>query len=133
MTTYNFYTRKYFGDIVPEDSFEKWESRAVDELNYITGNKIETVEEYPENIQKAVCALVDVMYQIDMEMKHSGTNEDGTGKVVKSKSSGNESISYEVQNSLFTTVLTNTKAQGKLKYEAVRPYLSGTGLLYMGC
>ena len=40
MTTYDFYTGKYYGDIIPEIDFARYESRAVDDLNDFTFGRL---------------------------------------------------------------------------------------------
>lgn len=88
--------------------------------------------EYEDKVQKAVCALAEVLYQIDIAMKATMVHEDGNGGVIKSKSSGGESVSYDVSNNLIYVVLKDEAAQKKLKYNTVAKYLRGTGLLYAG-
>lgn len=132
IATYEFYEKNYYGDVIPVSSFPKYESRAEDVLAGMMHESACVPEEYLEKAQKAICALAEVEYQIDTAMQHSGTDESGKGKIVKSVSSGSESISYDTGSSIITAVLTDTKAQEKLKYDTARKYLSGTGLLYWG-
>lgn len=132
ITTYDFYKETYFGDIIPAESFDKFESRAIGELHRITRGKLKGVDSYSEEIQKAACALAEVLYQIDIEKKNSGISEDGKGKLIKSVSSGSESISYEIQKSGFEMAVADKKVKSMLCLEAVSTYLSGTGLLYWG-
>ena len=66
-TTFEFYTDSYFGDSIAESSFPKWNERASEKLDFLTNGNIteESVEEFDEKIQKATCALADLLYQID--------------------------------------------------------------------
>ena len=132
ITSYEFYTSKYFGDIIPDTCFEKQESMAVDDLHELTFNRLKEQEEYAEQVQKAVCALAELNYQIQVATKATMVKENGSGGVIKSKSSGGESVSYDVSNNLIYSVLNDKKAQEKLKYNTVQKYLRGTGLLYAG-
>lgn len=105
---FEFYKTKFYGDIVPEESFQKYAEIASDRIDRITFDRL--VYGLPENerdktkVQKAVCAVADALYQIDQirrsNMETVGTvkNEDGTvtGKMVSSVSSGSESISYQI-------------------------------------
>ena len=129
---YEFYTSKYFGDIIPEASLKKYLSRAEDDIHELTFGRLKDFTEYDENVQKAVCALAEVNYQIDIASKATMVHENGSGGVIKSKGSGGESVSYEVGNNLIYSVLNDEKAQGKLKYNTARKYLRSTGLLYAG-
>lgn len=130
-TTYDFYTEKYYGDSIKESLFPKWEDRASDKLNQLTyGNITEDAkEEYGERIQKATCALADLLYQIDYKTTHA--NDAKTGNI-KSMSSGGRSISFGSNETLVDKVLGNKAAQNRLCYDTVCEYLSGTGLLYAG-
>lgn len=132
ISTYCFYTSKYYGDIIPEPAFEKFASMAEDDVHRFTFDRLKSCRSYGDNVKKAVCAVADINYQIEQTMKNTGSNADGTGKLIKSKSSGNESISYETGRNMITAVLTDVKAQERLKYNAVAKYLAGTGLMYAG-
>ena len=103
---YQFYTEKYYGDTVPESDFPKYAERASDRIDAITFDRL--VNGFPEEeravtkVKKAVCAVAEVLYQIDqikkssMESVGTVTREDGTvvSKAVSSISSGSESISF---------------------------------------
>ena len=130
-TTYEFYQNEYYGDSIEESLFPKWESRATDRLDELTyGNITEDVlEEYNEKIQKAVCALADLLYKIDFKTNHAN---DTNGGNVKSMSSGGQSISFGSNETLVDKVLNDEVAQNRLCYDTVCAYLSGTGLLYAG-
>ena len=132
MTTYDFYKSKYYGDIVPDSSFAKYESLAEDDLHYITSDRLRNEKTFDDRVQKAVCALADLEYQLYIAKESTGVNGDGTGKQIKSKSSGGESISYDIGNNMIYAVLSDITAQKKLKYNTAKQYLSGTGLLYAG-
>ena len=131
LTTYEFYTKTYYGDTIDESSFPKWESRAEDKLNSITSGNItaEAIEEYNLQIEKAVCALADLLYEIDKATRNATAKDESN---VKSRSSGNESITYAEAETLVTKVLSDKQAQDRLMYDTVAEYLTGTGLLYAG-
>ena len=130
-TTYEFYQNEYYGDSIEESLFPKWESRATDRLDELTyGNITEDVlEEYNEKIQKATCALADLLYKIDYKTNHAN---DTNGGNVKSMSSGGQSISFGSNETLVDKVLNDKVAQNRLCYDTVCEYLPGTGLLYAG-
>lgn len=131
LTTYEFYTGTYYGDTIEESAFPKWLSRATDKLMCLTyGNITEGSRiKYDMQIQKATCALMDLMYQLDVATK-TATAKDETN--VKSKSSGGESITFGDKDTLVTKVLSDKAAQNRLMYDTIAEYLSGTGLLYAG-
>lgn len=131
LTTYEFYVNTYYGDAIGESAFSKWLSRATDKLKDLTYGNIteERRAQYDIQIQKATCALMDLMSQLDAATK-TATVKDETN--VKSKSSGGESITYGDTDTLITKVLSDKAAQSRLMYDTVAEYLSGTGLLYAG-
>ena len=152
-TDYKFYTKKYFGKIIPENEFREYAERASDCIDNYTMDRL--VDGFPENeraetkVQKAVCAVADEMYKIEQAKKASmdaiGTiqREDGTvvNKTVSSVSSGNESISYangNSQSNRYTVAATNVQEEKRILLEAAVSYLfnvtddNGVYLLYRG-
>lgn len=130
-TTYDFYKEKYYGDSIGESLFPKWEDKASMKLDQLTYGNIndDTRTEFDERIQKATCALADLLYQIDFKTSHASDEKGGN---VKSMSSGGRSISFGTNETLIDKVLGDKVAQNRLCYDTVCEYLSGTGLLYTG-
>ena len=130
-TTFDFYKEKYYGDSVEESLFPKWEDRATDKLNQLTYGHIDAAakEEFDERIQKATCALADLLYKIDYKTAHANDPQEGN---VKSMSSGGQSISFGTNETLVDKVLNDKVAQNRSCYDTVCEYLSGTRLLYAG-
>lgn len=131
LTTYEFYTDTYYGETIEEKAFPKWLSRATDKIHYLTYGNItdETYAEYETQIQKATCALMDLMFQIDAATK-TATAKDETN--VKSKSSGSESVTFGDSDTLVTKVLSDKVAQDRLMQDTIAEYLADTGLMYAG-
>lgn len=129
--TFEFYEGKYYGDSIEESLFPKWNDRASEKLDCLTYGNItdESLKEYDEKIQKAVCALADLLYQIDYKTSHANDEKGGN---VKSMSSGGRSISFGTNETLIDKVLNDKGAQNRLCYDTICDYLSGTGLLYAG-
>ena len=131
LTTYEFYQKTYYGETIEESAFPKWLSRATDKLHYLTYGNIteEAYAEHNKQVQKATCALMDVMFQIDAATKQA-TAKDETN--VKSKSSGSESITFGDKDTAVTKVLADKPAQNRLMQETIAEYLADTGLMYAG-
>lgn len=130
ITTFEFYSDVFYGTLIKQIDFPKYASKAEDELDYITNGHIdeEAWATYCLQIQKAVCALAELDFQlVDAEQK--AQNAQGS---IHSISSGGESVSFNVQATAITAVLTDRDAQQRLRFETVRPYLYNTGLLYQG-
>lgn len=130
-TTFEFYKNSYYGDSVEKSLFTKWEDKASMKLDQLTYGNIndDTRTEFDERIQKATCALVDLLYQIDYKTTHANDAQAGN---VKSMSSGGQSISFGSNETLVDKVLNDKIAQNRLCYDTICEYLSGTGLLYAG-
>lgn len=130
-TTFEFYRDSYYGDSIGESLFPKWNDRASEKLEQLTYGNVneDTLAEFDEKIQKATCALADLLYQIDFKTSHASDEKGGN---VKSMSSGGQSISFGSNETLIDKVLNDKVAQNRLCYDTVCEYLSGTGLLYAG-
>jgi len=156
---YAFYTGSYYGDTLEDGGFAKYAERASDFMDTITFKRL--VDGLPSDewdakrVQKCVCALADIYYNLDLAQKaaaatvsgeSSGTGVTGTDQI-KSKSSGSESITYMTP----TEIAGNTKSWSavysaagdktktdRLLYKTAKDYLSGvsddsgTLLLYAG-
>lgn len=152
-----FYKTKYYGNVVSDADFPRISERASDFLDLITFDRL--VDGLPDNeraqtkIKKAICALTDKMYGLELAekkaMNAAKNNSDCgiTSGIITSKSSGSESISYasptEIANSAKSwsniySVAGDEKETNKLLKNTVVPYLMGikdnTGvpLLYAG-
>lgn len=105
---YDFYTTSCFGSVVPEADFPRLAERASDFVDAMTSDSLvdglPTNERSQKRIKKAVCSLVELMYQIELAEKNAVSQASASatdicvgGKstgVVTSVNSGSESISY---------------------------------------
>lgn len=130
-TTYAFYTTEYFGTAISDTDFDMWLSRATDELNYLTFNRItdEVLTEFSVPIQKATCTIMDLLFRIDDATQKANSTDDSN---VKSKSAGNESITYVNSSTVISAVLADKRAQYSLMRNSISKYLASTSLLYPG-
>lgn len=146
-TDFEFYTTTYHGNVVPEADFMRIADRASDFLDVITFDRL--VDGLPDDeraktkVQKAVCAVSDKLYGLELAEKQAlsaaaGSLTSGTGGattgVIASKSSGSESISYaspsEIANgakawSTTYSVAGNEQETNKLLYDTAKVYLMG--------
>lgn len=105
---YDFYTTSYFGNVVPQSDFPRVAERASDFVDTMTFDRLAgglpSDERSQKRIKKAVCALADKIYELDLAEKNSvaaaggntttvGASGSTTG-IITSVSSGSESISY---------------------------------------
>ncbi|MCI8669209.1 MAG: hypothetical protein HFI34_06790 [Lachnospiraceae bacterium] len=135
-TTYEFYKEEYHGKTIDESVFCEWESRAKRKVDYFTFNRITkerlSDERLNERVQLATCAVADLLFKINEAEQRQGITETGEGKIIKSRSAGSESITYDTGNDIYTKVLTDTAAQKKLTRDILAEHLGDTGLMYCG-
>lgn len=121
---FTFYGSGYFGDTLTEETAPKWLERASDELDAITFGRLTfafpTVEAHAAKVKKAVCAIAEALYWIDVQRRASSAQkaEDGSYHgAVASISSGRESISYltgGANSSVYAAAATSAEAQTNL-------------------
>lgn len=159
-STFVFYEQTYHGNVVPAEDFDRIADRASDFLDVITFDRLADVlpsdERAATKVQKAVCAVCDKLYQLELAEKQAlsaagGASFGGTGGVtsgvITSRSSGSESISYaspsEVANgakawSAVYQAAGDMQKTNKLLEDAARWHLTGVRnddgvlLLYAG-
>lgn len=145
---YDFYKQEFYGDVLSIGGANKWLSLASDEIDAITYgrliNAFPTIEHHALKVKKAVCAVAETLYYIDIQRKAASAQkgEDGTYKgAVSSISSGRESISYASaggSGSVYSVAAADANEQAKLinsvavKYLANIPDANGINLLYAG-
>lgn len=123
---YTFYTMDFYGDLVPEDKWEKYETAASDYINYLTWNKAQDMAENPA-VQKCCCALAEQYMSID-QLKAAANAKVTADGIIASESVGSHSRSYR---SGAEGVQAAQEAEKALSAIA-RRYLLPTGLLYRG-
>ena len=160
MSTLTFYEQTYHGNVVPAEDFDRIADRASDFVDVITFDRLAdglpSDERAATKVQKAVCAVCDKLYQLELSEKQAlsaagGASSGGTGGVtsgvITSRSSGSESISYaspsEIANgakawSALYQASGDAQETNKLLTDAAMPYLTGVRnddgvpLLYAG-
>ena len=126
---YSYYENTYRAGMNPvitdEDVFAFWEKKACREVDLVTFNRIQALEEIPEVVMDCVCELAELLYQAD-KLDNQGLSE-GVAGPLTSYSNDGQSGSYDVSQSLYT-------ADGRKKEvnRIIRSYLLHTGLMYKG-
>jgi hypothetical protein len=146
---YSFYSGSFYGDALPEETAPKWLELASDELDAITFGRLTfsfpTIEAHALKVQKAVCAIAEALYYIDIQRKAAMAQQAADGSyrgAVTSVSSGRESISYGTGNaaasSIYAAAAADSTARQRLitdtavRYLANVPDANGINLLYGG-
>lgn len=134
-TTYEFYTDEY-GGVMTDTDFRRFLSKAEYRLNYLTFDRINDSlmndEYFSRPVQMAECTIADILYSMDMAEKQNGISEDGKGRIIKSVSSGSESISYDTGNNIYSSLLGNISEQNRYIRNEIKIFLANTGLLSCG-
>ena len=144
---FDYYQKSYFGDVLTEENAPKWLSRASDELDGPTFGRLTfafpTIEAHAEKVKKAVCAVAEALFYIDVQRRAASAQKAADGSyrgAVASISSGRESISYSANSSAtaYAAAAASPVAHAQLinsiavKYLANIPDANGINLLYAG-
>ncbi len=144
---FDFYQKSYFGDVLTEETAPKWLTRASDELDGPTFGRLTfafpTIEDHAEKVKKAVCAVAEALFYIDVQRRAASAQKAADGSyrsAVASISSGRESISYSANSSAtaYAAAAASPAAHAQLinsiavKYLANIPDANGINLLYAG-
>lgn len=144
-----FYKASYYGEaLTDETTAARWLDRASDEIDALTFGRLTfampTVEAHVLKVKKAVCAVAEALFYIDIQSKAAMAQkaEDGTYRgAVASISSGRESISFSGNSATASAYAAAAASEGArrylidsiaVKYLANIPDAAGVNLLYAG-
>ena len=144
---YYFYIQVYSGEYSQEEGIDRWLEMASDELDVFTFgrllNAFPVEDTHAAKVKKAVCAIADALYLVDVQRKAAAPQKQEDGSyhgAVSSVSSGGESISYSKADS--GSVYAEAAASKEKEFELVRsiafkylagiPDANGVNLLYAG-
>lgn len=108
---YEYYQQQFGGQIVAETAFFNCAYRASLFIDHVTMGRARRLEEVPEVVKMACCALCEQIAQ----------DEQNNGRVITAEKVGEYSVSYGDRTKLNQKML-----------QTVRMYLSQTNLLYRG-
>lgn len=154
---YEYYKSLYGERTIPKADFNRlsWDAdRALDTATSGVDNVKKLQVAFPTNeydseaVKRCVCALIDLLDQIEQAERNASKAQgyteraDGTlqGKVISSMSAGNESISFSTPSSqtLISTAVKSEKDKQLVVYDFIKSRLSGicdangVNLLYAG-
>ena len=117
---YAYYSGTFYGDLIPEESFDKYITRASDYVDRITMNRAATYTA-DDAVKKASCAVADQFFRIH-SARASIASADGE---LASETVGSHSVTYRsgVETAAALEAQLNSIATG---------FLANTGLLYRG-
>ncbi len=123
---YTFYTTEFFGDMIPEEKFEKYATLASDFIDYITMGRAAKQPDLPA-VKKCCCALAEQYQTIDAAKKAVAAKVTTDG-IIASETVGSHSRSFRTGSDGTQAV----KAEQDNLASIARWYLMPTGLLYRG-
>lgn len=144
---YDFYVDTFYGDVLTENTADKWLERASERIDALTFNRLETgfpeLEAHVIKVKKAVCAVAEALYHVEQQRIATAASKDAKGNVhaaVTSISSGRESISYSqaTNTSVYAKAVADGAEMAALirgiaeQYLAWVPDKHGVCLLYAG-
>ncbi len=146
LTNLDFYKNSFYGNTIPETEFAKYEAMSEDRVHALTSDRLAcglpSDKRSAVKVQKAVCALADLLYKINQEMQLQSTVTDENGnahKAISSVTAGGESISYSTSASTeISKAVADTAFKDHLIISTVAPYLAnvcddkGVNFLYAG-
>ncbi len=112
--TFEDYTKDFFGDIILEESFSKYEYKARLELDRFTFGRLKGLQEIPTEAKQCVCEIAEYLYS-EAQKTHSG---------ISSESTDGYSVTYQKEKS--------SSAINRELYQIAVKHLATTGLLYRG-
>lgn len=142
----NYYENKYLGSAIEDDDdFARYLRKSTILFNRFTfGSVVENDGEYGmivrrsflpftdeemDAIKYGICAMCDVLYNIDKAEKTAlAGNADSAN--VKSRSSGGESISYDSAKTVYSNAIGDTKARNELLRSALMENMDITVFRY---
>lgn len=146
---YSFYSTDFHGDVLTEENAPKWLELASDEIDVYTFGRLTfaypTMEAHDRKVKKAVCAIAEALYYIDIQHKAvmAQQAEDGSYRgAVASISSGRESVSYGTGSAASSSTYAAAAADNTVRAQLIRdtaarylaniPDANGVNLLYGG-
>lgn len=132
-TDYEFYKNKYFGELVREEEFPKYELKSRDELDYYTRMRIPYLKDEKKlnKVKMCECKIIDLMFYRDEEIKRIREYESKTVQgVITSETVGKQSVSY--QKAIIRDIKTVDDELAEKIAKIIRKDLAMTGLLYRG-
>ncbi len=112
--TFEDYTKDFFGDIIPKESFSKFEYKARLELDRFTFGRLKGLQKIPEEAKQCVCEMTEYLYS-EAQKSHSG---------ISSESTDGYSVTYQKEKS--------GNVINKDLYQIAEKHLIMTGLLFRG-
>lgn len=127
---FDYYKKTYKGNIVPQEIFDKFATKASGKVRNIIFNR--DISIFENVVKNATCSVVDILYNQYLNQEKLKGIVDGTDKIVMSEKVGDWSrnisnISIDELKQFASDEYTESLINNTLE-----DYLLSTGLLYCG-
>lgn len=127
---YKYYTEQFFGNLIPENEFNKKALEASSKVNYYTVGNIDN-NNIPIKVKNATCSIAELLYTQE-KLKISITNQTADNKQIASETLGPRSITYLNNSSeISKQILSDSDLNIQIR-NICHEYLDDTGLMYRG-
>lgn len=113
MTEFEFYQSQFYGDLIPQEQWNKYSHRAKTKVDFLTFGRTIKMDPLTPEVNSCICAIAEYLFNDDMI----------NNGMISSESTDGHSVTY-VQK-------TNVQKESDLKSIAIE-YLANTGLMYPG-
>ena len=113
MTEFEFYESQFYGNLIPQEQWNKYSHRAKTKVDFLTFGRTIKMDPLTPEVNSCICAIAEYLFNDDMINNGS----------ISSESTDGHSVTY-VQK-------TNVQKESDLKLIAME-YLANTGLMYPG-
>lgn len=113
MTEFEFYQSQFYGNLIPQEQWNKYSHRAKTKVDFLTFGRTIKMDPLTPEVNSCICAIAEYLFNDDMINNGS----------ISSESTDGHSVTY-VQK-------TNVQKESDLKLIAME-YLANTGLMYPG-
>lgn len=113
--TFDNYTKDFYGDLIPQESFSKFEYKARIELDRFTFGRLKETKILPDEVRSCICELAEYLFKEDRKPRTNG---------ISSETTDGYSVTYQTEKAISVI--------SKDLYQIALKHLANTGLLYRG-
>lgn len=124
---YDYYHTEFGGTAVPQADFPAYAARASRRVDAVTLRRTAALDNIPNAVKDAVCAVADVLYKADQDAAVKAAVGRKAGETV-----GGYSVTYQSNEGYYSQRESDTQRLAAETLLAARMHLAPTGLLYMG-
>lgn len=126
----DYYYDTYYGEIIPQENFEKFAIKASGKVRNRIFNR--NIDFFKKEVQTATCSVADILYNQYLNQEKLNKITFGNEKIITSEKVGDYSRNISnVSTDELKNLISNDYVE-KLIDQTIEDYLLVTGLLYCG-